>query len=236
MGFRNQRLERCEVDMIDIPVRFWKIDMAGSRPLYDPDVQGAILDVLEQSSGFAPEVWSTREVGGEPYDRDELLEWVCSGPKNIPQFLRRKKAVKYELMADRRTNQCFASGHESSPLPNARCFLLWAATWPVCSCPTSRGCTACLQSIDQGPTPTRSFSAGWMWHRVNTARLRYMVRAASGFRHDPWTAPGGSDWARPAEDASCSSSGPRLALGGIQVDLLDEPWKQTAGDLRASWD
>jgi hypothetical protein len=74
--------------------------MRGTRPFYEQSVLIEFLQVLEQTTSFAPERWSGNERGSLPYSRSEIQAMAArEGGEPLFQadvFVRRSKVAKYE--------------------------------------------------------------------------------------------------------------------------------------------
>lgn len=51
----------------------------GTQPLFRRAHLGAVLDLVEQSSTFAPTHWSKDERSKEPYSRRAIWDWLFAG-------------------------------------------------------------------------------------------------------------------------------------------------------------
>jgi hypothetical protein len=83
--------------MAAVTLKLLRIEMTGARPFYDAEVRRGVIDALLAHPRVAPEIWSTKERGGLPFDYEKAVKYRTGAPDGVTLFLRRKKAVTCQL-------------------------------------------------------------------------------------------------------------------------------------------
>src|SRR3954470_19708129 len=83
--------------MLGVDFSLLKVDMVGSRPLYDSGVRNKILQELLKHPKFVPEQWGYTERGGNKFDGEKVLAHDTGGASQETLQFRRRRGCRYEL-------------------------------------------------------------------------------------------------------------------------------------------
>ena len=212
--------------------------MTGGRPFYDAAVRRAVIDALLAQPNFTPEVWSTKERGGLPFDYEKAVNYRTGAPDGLTLFLRRKKAIQYDLSMFLHKQPALIMNYE--PVPDAK---HWPALYAL-----AEGFANAYQPdlLWVKPVFEREFDADDARSRTlarisqagTVAPIAYRKKGIGGLGFRTVLGPLliqqiGMDRLTTLPPLIVTKP---LPWGGVLIDLLQNPWTHSLDELSDAWD
>lgn len=83
--------------MLGVDFSILKVDMVGSRPLYDSGIRNKLVEELLKHPKFVAEQWGYSERGGNKFDAEKVLAHDTGDASQETLQFRRRRGVRYQM-------------------------------------------------------------------------------------------------------------------------------------------
>lgn len=223
--------------MLGIEFSLIKVDMVGSKPLYDSEVRNKLIEELVKHPKLLPEQWGYAERGGKKFDADAMLAHDAGGPSQYVLHFRRRRGARYEMRMSLHKRPNLVWDFEPPPPPELLPELFataeaFANAYEPDVLWLKGRVKAPFDFNDEGSRIDELIDSSG-----EGAPVRYREKGVAGLGIRTVFGPLLAD--QIGRDLLATLPRPavvqQLKWGGVLIDLVPEPWSKPIAEVRESW-